>query len=124
MAKIMLVRCSPIAIDFIQSSRKFHVIAAKSNDEALRFLGQTSPDLLPDLVVIGNHPPFDFSRRRAKRAMIEFAGTVKRKFRRVRIVLANGRIFPKRAPDFVAGVCSASPTEVLAAIQRILSPTI
>ena len=121
MAKVMLVKCGPRLVEFIQNRKRFHIIVAQTNDEARTILEKTAPDLLPDLVVIGTYPRSS-SRTRDKRGMIEFAQSLKIQFRWTRIVLINGKIFAKRAPNCADGVCRGLPAEVFTAIQKILSP--
>lgn len=122
MAKIMLMRCSPTVVSFIQSKRRFHVIVADDEEKAVEVLEQTSPDLVPDLTLIGNYPPLKLNKRQTMKNMTEQAERLKKRFRRARFVLVNGRIASKRSTESVAGVCNGSPQIVYETILRILSP--
>jgi len=121
MAKLMLVRCSPRLVEFFQDKKRFHIIVAQTKDDARRLLEKTSPDLLPDLVIIGDYPN-SFPKRKRKREIIEFAQSLKVQFRRIKIVLLNGMIFKKRAPECAYGVAKGRPEQVFNTIQDILSP--
>lgn len=121
-AKIMLVRCSSNVVKFVQSKRRFHVIVADNEEKAVEVLEQTSPDLVPDLTLIGNYPPLELNKRQTMKAMTEQAERLKKRFRRARFVLVNGRIVSRRSTESVAGVCNGSPQAVFETILKILSP--